>query len=127
MGLFKHIKNPIAYFKKVTFNMWLKELKQESDTRGWDIISLSDLDESVGKCDKYLDRSDPLSWIDNIENNDLHNALTSLTEEEQALITYVFHERKTQKEISEIYNVTRQTISYKLHKTLNKIREFLVK
>ena len=80
----KNIKNPMAYFRKVTFNMWLKELKQ-FDTGNWEIVSLSELGESVGKCDKYSGKSNSLSWIDHMENSNLHKALNNLIKEEQWL------------------------------------------
>ncbi len=127
MGLLEDIKDPMAYFSRVAFNIWLKQIKKETDTGNWEIISLTELDASIGKCDEFLDKSNPLSWIDNFKNNDLHNVLTNLSEEEQRLITYVFYEGRTQEEFSKTFGYSQSKISKMFTKTMAKIRNRLCK
>lgn len=66
-----------------------------------------------------------LSWIDLIQNEKLHRAIEKLTEEEKFLITLLFYENRTQKELSKLYEVHESTMFYKINKIIRKIKIYM--
>ena len=52
-------------------------------------------------------------------------AVNNLSLDEKNLLNYVFYEEKTQREISEIYNIAQQSIIKKVARLINKLKRFL--
>ena len=75
--------------------------------------------------DKQLFEKSLLGWIELIENEKLHMAVNNLSLDEKILLNYVFYEEKTQREISEIYNIAQQSIAKKVARLINKLKRFL--
>lgn len=59
-----------------------------------------------------------MRWIDLIQNEKLHRAIEKLTEEEKYLITLLFYENRTQKELSKLYEVHESTMFCKINKII---------
>ena len=66
------------------------------------------------------------SWIDLIENEKLHKAVKSLPVEDQIFISYIVKERRTQRELSTIYNIAQQNISKRFNKIIDKIKSSIM-
>ena len=117
------IKYTVTYFKKVIENMDRKELGKTIDDDNHEILTDKLIDTQLTE-DEYF--SEGLTdWIELIEDINLHNALKSLTIEEQTLLGYIYYKDKTQSEVAKIYGITQKNINKKLHKILNKIKYFL--
>ena len=121
----KEVKNKIAYFNKVVQNMNNKDLGKYIKINKFEELS-NEIEEIYYKSDEYFNGDNLLDWIELIENADLHRALKSLSIEEQTLISYIFYKEKTQSEVSKIYNVTHQLISYKINIIIGKIKKYLL-
>lgn len=111
-----NIKNELAYFYKVIKNMDKKDSLKRSEIQKHE-ISIEDItyDEFSKEfnLDKQLFEKSLLGWIELIENEKLHMAVNNLSLDEKILLNYVFYEEKTQREISEIYNIAQQSIAKK--------------
>lgn len=125
MSKSKEVKNKIAYFNKVVQNMNNKDLGKYIKINKFEELS-NEIEEIYYKSDEYFNGDNLLDWIELIENADLHRALKSLSIEEQTLISYIFYKEKTQSEVSKIYNVTHQLISYKINIIIGKIKKYLL-
>ena len=64
--------------------------------------------------DKQVSERTLLGWIELIENAKLHNAVKQLSLEDQIFISHIVKDVKTQREMSQIYNVTHQNINKKV-------------
>ncbi len=124
----KGIKNELAYFYKVIKNMDKKDSLKRSEIQKHE-ISIEDItyDEFSKEfnLDKQLFEKSLLGWIELIENEKLHMAVNNLSLDEKILLNYVFYEEKTQREISEIYNIAQQSIAKKVARLINKLKRFL--
>ena len=63
--------------------------------------------------------------LHNVLLEQMRNARESLPPEEQLLLELLFDQGKSQDEASEITGIPQRTISYRLQKILNKIREIM--
>ena len=124
-----HIKNRDAYFKKVLKNMKLKENIKQTEIEDKEIFV-----ENPSICSDFLDNFDLdkeltnrnlLSWIDMIENQNLHAAVKSLSLDEQILLSYIFEKEKTQRDLEEIYKIKQQNICKKVDKIICKLKQHL--
>ncbi len=124
----KGIKNELAYFYKVIKNMDKKDSLKRSEIHKHE-ISIEDITyDEFSKdfnLDKQLFEKSLLGWIELIENEKLHMAVNNLSLDEKILLNYVFYEEKTQREISEIYNIAQQSIAKKVARLINKLKRFL--
>ncbi len=124
----KGIKNELAYFYKVIKNMDKKDSLKRSEIQKHE-ISIEDItyDEFSKEfnLDKQLFEKSLLGWIELIENEKLHMAVNNLSLDEKILLNYVFYEEKTQREISEIYNIAQQSIAKKVARLINQLKRFL--
>ena len=119
---FYDIKNELAYFKKVVKNMDLDDIKREKKHTDNDIHYEEFLDENSIDIFQIMTESKykgSLSWIDLIQNEKLHRAIEKLSEEEKYLITLLFYENRTQKELSKLYEVHESTMFYKINKIIS--------
>mgnify|MGYP000870740969 CR=1 FL=1 len=57
----------------------------------------------------------------------LHNALSLLSKEDQFLITALFFEEKTERDVAAILDISQQAIHKRKNKILNKLKNFLEK
>ena len=57
----------------------------------------------------------------------IYNALSKLTDEEYKIITEIFFNRKTERELAEELNCKRDRIKYLKNKILNKLKKVLIK
>ncbi len=73
--------------------------------------------------DEHLAESNLLGWIELIENEALYEAVKSLSVEEQVLISYIVKECRTQRELSQIYNISQQNINKKNNSIIKKIKK----
>lgn len=127
---FYDVKNEMAYFKKVVRNMDLDDIKSEKKHTNNDIHYEEFLDENSTDIFQIMTESKykgSLSWIDLIQNEKLHRAIEKLTEEEKYLITLLFYENRTQKELSKLYEVHESTMFYKINKIIRKIKRYMLK
>lgn len=75
--------------------------------------------------DKQVAEQSLLGWIELIENKNLHKAVKSLSIEDQIFISYIVKECRTQRELSNIYNITQQNISKRFNNIIKKLRRFM--
>ncbi len=123
-----NIKNELAYFYKVVKNMDIKDSIKQSQINEYE----TPLDEilydqfSVGEnMDKHLEEKTLLGWIELIENQKLYEAVKGLSIEDQIFISYIVKEGRTQRELSIMYGLTQQDISYKFNKLIHSINKIL--
>ena len=82
----KHIKYPIAYFKKVIENMDKKEaIKSEKGNDLFDHAEPSEDIENLCPTDDEYFCKNPHDWVELVENKALHKALKSLSIEEKTM------------------------------------------
>ena len=122
------IKNEIAYFYKVIRHMDIKDSIRQAKINEHE----TPLDEilydqfSVGEnMDKHLEEKTLLGWIELIENQKLYEAVKGLSIEDQIFISYIIKEGLTQRELSIMYGLTQQDISYKFNKLIHSINKIL--
>ena len=125
---YKNIKNELAYFYRVIKNMDIKDNIKQSKINEHE----TPLDEilydqfSVGEnMDKHLEEKTLLGWIELIENQKLYEAVKGLSIEDQIFISYIVKEGRTQRELSIMYGLTQQDISYKFNKLIHSINKIL--
>ena len=125
---YKNIKNELAYFYRVIKNMDIKDNIKQSKINEHE----TPLDEilydqfSVGEnMDKHLEEKTLLGWIELIENQKLYEAVKGLSIEDQIFISYIIKEGLTQRELSIMYGLTQQDISYKFNKLIHSINKIL--
>ena len=118
------IKNKLGYYKKVAKNLDNLDLKKEILHEDFEDLT-DEIEHIACTVDKYF-CNNLLDWIELVSNTDLHNALKSLTPEEQILLSYVYYKEKTQTEIAKICCVAQKNISKKLSQTLRKIKKMLL-
>lgn len=75
--------------------------------------------------DKHLEEKNLLGWIELIENPKLYEAVKELSIEDQIFISYIIKEGLTQRELSIMYGLTQQDISYKFNKLIHSINKIL--
>lgn len=119
------IKYTVTYFKKVIENMDRKELGKTIDNDNHEILTDKLIDTQLTE-DEYFSEG-LTAWIELIEDINLHNALKSLSMEEQTLLGYIYYKDKTQSEVAKIYKVSRPSISKKISKIMQKIKSYLWK
>lgn len=122
----KHINKEIAYFGKVVKNIDIKQNIKNSEFEDKEIL-FEDIENICYEKDEYFKNNDLLEWIELIENSDLYNAVTRLTEEEQTLLSYLFYKDKTQTEVAKIYNISQSAIFQKFNSIADKIKLFMSK
>ena len=124
-----NIKDELAYFNKVTQNMDCKEKIKQSEIEKNEISI-----EEQSICNDFIDNFDLdkelanrnlLGWIDMIENQKLHDAVKSLSLDEQVLLSYIFEKEKTQRELEKIYNLDQSAICRRYNKIIKSIKEFV--
>ena len=124
-----NIKDELAYFNKVTQNMDCKEKIKQSEIEKNEISI-----EEQSSCNDFIDNFDLdkelasrnlLGWIDMIENQKLHDAVKSLSLDEQVLLSYIFEKKKTQRELEKIYNLDQSAICRRYNKIIKSIKEFV--
>jgi len=124
----KDIQNEVAYFYAVVKNMDLKDNIKQSKIAKHE-ISLSevvfDYFSDMPNVDKQLSEKNSIEWIELIENDDLRDAACKLSTDEKILLHYVFYEKRTQSELSKVYNIAQQNVSKRISKLLKKIKIFL--
>lgn len=124
------INNEIAYFYTVIKNMDTKDKVRKSKIKEYEILVdeiiydnfLTDFD-----MDKQTTEQNLLGWIDLIENENLHKAVKSLSNEDPIFISYIVKECLTQKELALKYGVNQASIGNKLKKILRILKIFLSK
>ena len=124
------INNEIAYFYTVIKNMDTKDRVRKSKIKEYEIL----IDEIIYDnfsadfdMDKQATEQNLLGWIDLIENENLHKAVKSLSNEDQIFISYIVKECLTQKELALKYGVNQTSIGNKLKKILRILKIFLSK
>ena len=80
---------------------------------------------STSDVDRQLFQTSLLCWIELVENENLHKALKSLKIEDQIFISYIVKECKTQRELAESYNISRQNIGKRFNRILKKLRKLM--
>ena len=63
-------------------------------------------------------------WIDQIENPQLHEAVSSLSTEKKILLTLRYQCQKTQQEVSKIMHIRQQAVSKSERGILKEIKKF---
>ena len=123
-----NIKNELAYFYKVVKNMDIKDSIKQSQINEYEtpldeiLCEQFFVDENM---DKHLEEKNLLGWIELIENPKLYEAVKELSIEAQIFISYIIKEGLTQRELSIMYGLTQQDISYKFNKLIHSINKIL--
>ncbi len=123
-----NIKNELAYFYKVVKNMDIKDSIKQSQINEYEtpldeiLCEQFFVDENM---DKHLEEKNLLGWIELIENPKLYEAVKELSIEDQIFISYIIKEGLTQRELSIMYGLTQQDISYKFNKLIHSINKIL--
>ena len=124
-----NIKDELAYFNKVTQNMDCKEKIKQSEIEKNEISI-----EEQSICNDFIDNFDLdkelanrnlLGWIDMIENQKLHDAVKSLSLDEQVLLSYVFEKEKTQRELEKLYNLDHSVLCRRYNKIINSLKKII--
>lgn len=63
-------------------------------------------------------------WIDQIENPQLHKAVSNLSTEKKTLLTLRYQYQKTQQEVSRIMHIGQQAVSKSERGILKEIKKF---
>lgn len=122
------IKNELAYFYTIIKNMDIKDSVKNSKIKEHE-FSLEEV--IYDNCsddfdvDKQVAEQSLLGWIELIENKNLHKAVKSLSIEDQIFISYIVKECRTQRELSNIYNIAQQNISKRFNNIIKKLRRFM--
>ena len=123
-----NIKNELAYFYKVVKNMDIKDSIKQSQINEYEtpldeiLCEQFFVDENM---DKHLEEKNLLGWIELIENPKLYEAVKELSIEDQIFISYIIKEGLTQRELSIMYGLTQQDISYKFNKLIHSINKIV--
>ena len=126
---FQKIHDEISYFNVVVKNMNLKDRIKLSKIKENEVTLESEVYENMANnfdLDEKISDDTLTGWIDLIENEKLHKAVKSLPVEDQIFISYIIKERRTQQEISHIYNTTQQNICKRFNSILNKIKKIVM-
>lgn len=122
------IKNELAYFYTIIKNMDIKDSIKNSKVKEHE-FSLEEV--IYDNCsddfdvDKQVAEQSLLGWIELIENKNLHKAVKSLSIEDQIFISYIVKKCRTQRELSNIYNIAQQNISKRFNNIIKKLRRFM--
>lgn len=125
-----NIKNEIAYFYTTIKNMDIKDRIKKSRIKEHEISIAEVMYDNFPDdfdMERQLSQRSLLGWIELIQNEDLHKAVASLSIEDQIFISYIVKECRTQRELSEIYNVTHQSISKRFIRIIKRLRQFMKK
>lgn len=125
----KNIKNELAYFYAVVKNMDLNDSIKQSKINKHEILfeeSIYGYFSNLNNTGKQLCEINSLKWIELIENDNLRNAICGLNKEEKMLLNYVFYERRTQSELSKVYNIAQQNVGKRISKLLKKNKDTFV-
>lgn len=77
--------------------------------------------------DRYVETSSFLGWIETFKNPTLYDAVKTLPLEDQQILTYLFKECLTVREIAEVMNIPKSTVDRRSKKIKKIILEFFVK
>ena len=125
----KNINDELSYFNTVIRNMDTDDLRRKNRINKKEISIESEKVENMPDnfdIDEKISDDTLTGWIELIENEKLHKAVKSLPVEDQIFISYIVKERRTQREISYIYNTTQQNICKRFNRILNKIKKILL-
>jgi RNA polymerase sigma factor (sigma-70 family) len=113
---------------EINHDRYLREFEKDVEFLSFDFPFGND--EMTGE-EFFADQSadTPNEAIKNIDLQLLSEAIYSLTEEEQMLISelYLCDKPKTEQQIANLTGIPQQTINYRKNKILKKLKEFLVK
>ncbi len=126
---FQKINDKISYFNVVVKNMNLKDKTKLSKIKEHEITLESEVYENMPDnfdIDEKISSDTLIGWIDLIENEKLHKAVKSLSMEDQIFISYIVKERRTQRELEKIYNISHQNIGKRFSKIINKLQQKLL-
>ena len=126
---FQKINDEISYFNVVVKNMNLKDRIKLSKIKEHEVTLESEVYENMTDSldiDEKISSDTLIGWIDLIENEKLHKAVKSLPVEDQIFISYIVKERRTQRELEKIYNISHQNIGKRFSKIINKLQQKLL-
>lgn len=122
------IKNELAYFYTIIKNMDIKDSIKNSKVKEHEFSLEEVIYDNFSDdfdVDKQVAEQSLLGWIELIENKNLHKAVKSLSIEDQIFISYIVKECRTQRELSNIYNIAQQNISKRFNNIIKKLRRFM--
>lgn len=122
------IKNELAYFYTIIKNMDIKDSIKNSKVKEHEFSIEEVIYDNCSDdfdVDKQVAEQSLLGWIELIENKNLHKAVKSLSIEDQIFISYIVKECRTQRELSNIYNIAQQNISKRFNNIIKKLRRFM--
>ncbi len=123
---YNNIENKAAYFHIVVKNMDKKDKAIQSKIDKHE-IQIEDVLYSNLFCsfdiDEQISQQSLLSWVDMIENETLYKAVNKLSSKDKMFISYIFKERRTQRELADIYHITHQNISKRLNSILKRLKQ----
>ena len=126
----KPIRNELAYFYTVIKNWDLKDKVKQSEIKQHEISFEVLLNENLSDAfnlEQDLAEQGLLSWIDLVESDNLYAALKELSVEDQAFLSLIVKEGKTQRELAKIYGVSYSTVCRRFEKIIKNINEFYLK
>lgn len=125
----KEINNENAYFSTVIKNMDVKDSVKQSKIDANEISINEFYDNLSGDfdIDKCLSEQNLLGWIELIENPKLHQAVKSLSVEDQIFLSYIIKEQRTQRELAKLYKIDQRTVGRRFDNISKKIKNFYKK
>lgn len=124
------IQNETAYFNKVIKNMDRDDYEKQNKIEDHEIIlerrEYENLGDDLG-CEKQLYNQQFLGWIELLENTKLYEAVKSLPVEDQIFISYIIKEKRTQREMAQLYKIDQRTVGRHFDKISKKIKKFYTK
>ncbi len=129
MGNYRdNIKDEIAYFYTVIKNMDTRGKIEQSKIDGHELqiddILYDNFLENFD-VDKQVTEQSLLGWIELIENENLHNAVKSLSVEEKIFISYIVKDGRTQRELAQVYGISQKNVCTSFNRLISKIKKFL--
>jgi RNA polymerase sigma factor (sigma-70 family) len=125
----KNINDELSYFNAVIRNMNTDDLRRKNRINKKEISIESEKVENMPDnfdIDEKISDDTLTGWIELIENEKLHKAVKSLPVEDQIFISYIVKERRTQRELEKIYNISHQNIGKRFSKIINKLQQKLL-
>ena len=96
----------------------------EDDVDARKASDLKQYEAAITVTDTYRETKSRFGWIGEIENERLLSALENLSEDDLKLVTLYAYEGYTVTEISKVYGVSRSTISIKIKRIANFLKNF---
>jgi RNA polymerase sigma factor (sigma-70 family) len=124
-------KKPASYYARTVHNSLVNEFRQNVNSSKHIAPvgdELPDIDNGKGENENSLEAligsQTPQDWLMFIDDPNLHNALSHLSQKQLELLFLINVKGYRQKEISDVYGITPQAIGGRLRSIYKKIKKY---